>query len=468
MGSPQSSSSSIFYDFDDEIEDEIVSYMMQMETPPVPRPIIHRTQIERDRDAANRNLMNDYFSATPTYRSAKTFFNRFRMSKRMFLRILNDLEIEFPYFQQRCDARRKLGFTAIQKVTSALRVLAYGTTTDINDEYLKMAKKTTRDTLEHFAKGMRILYGPRYLRKSTWNDLQLLYDQHDKKYGLPGMIGSIDCKHWQWDNCPTAWKDQYTRGDQKGPTVILQAVASCDQWIWHAHFGVAGSNNNINVLQGSEIIEDYVSGKGAKASLYANGNYYPHGYLLGDGIYSEYSFIVKTYKDPIDEKRKRFKVVQEAARKGIECTFGTLVTKWHYVKNPCRLWTLDKMKDCMRSIIIMHNMVKEDRGMAICSHYNPQHQEVMPEASMEERVQNLADMRSRQQYNALMADLVEHMWSNRHEYTDVGVNNNDDDDDDDGDDGDDDDDDEYGHGSNNDDNGDDDEDEAYDDVQDDD
>jgi hypothetical protein len=32
---------------------------------------------------------------------------------------------------------------------------------------------------------------------------------------------------------------------------MLEAVASLDLWIWHAFFGVAGSNNDINVLDQS-------------------------------------------------------------------------------------------------------------------------------------------------------------------------------------------------------------------------
>ncbi|XP_035838888.1 uncharacterized protein LOC110906851 [Helianthus annuus] len=152
------------------------------------------------------------------------------MSKRLFLRIINDLEANYDYFKQKPDARGYLGFTGIQKCTSALRILAYGNTTDINDEYLKMAEKTTRDSLEHFCRGIIDVYGARYLRTPTWEDLQKIYEVHNAEHGLPGMIGSIDCMHWRWDNCPTAWRGQHTRGDQKGPTIILQAVASQDLW----------------------------------------------------------------------------------------------------------------------------------------------------------------------------------------------------------------------------------------------
>ncbi|GKD82016.1 tetratricopeptide repeat-like superfamily protein [Tanacetum coccineum] len=70
------------------------------------------------------------------------------------------------------------------------------------------------------------------------------------------MLGSIDCMHWEWKNCPVSWQGQYGRGDKKYPTIMLEDVASQDLWIWHAFYGMVGANNDINVLDNSPLFDD--------------------------------------------------------------------------------------------------------------------------------------------------------------------------------------------------------------------
>ncbi|GKD47639.1 ALP1-like protein [Tanacetum coccineum] len=43
---------------------------------------------------------------------------------------------------------------------------------------------------------------------------------------------------------------------KKYPTIMLEVVASQDLWIWHAFYGMAGANNDINVLDNSPLFEE--------------------------------------------------------------------------------------------------------------------------------------------------------------------------------------------------------------------
>ncbi|KAI5322607.1 hypothetical protein L3X38_031679 [Prunus dulcis] len=101
------------------------------------------------------------------------------------------------------------------------------------------------------------------------------------------MIGSIDCMHWQWKNCPTAWQGDY--GNRKGQkSIILEAVASFDTWVWHAFFGVAGSQNDLNVLGQSPVFNDVLRGEAPNITYEINNTIYQTGYYLADGIYPSY------------------------------------------------------------------------------------------------------------------------------------------------------------------------------------
>ncbi|XP_035829946.1 uncharacterized protein LOC118479503 [Helianthus annuus] len=121
---------------------------------------------------------------------------------------------------------------------------------------VRYVKHSSRPQAEKNKRGIIDVYGARCLRTPTWENLQKIYEVHNAEHGLPGMIGSIDCMHWRWDNCPTAWRGQHTRGDQKGPTIFLQAVASQDLWVWSAYFGVVRPCNDINVFEQSPLLEE--------------------------------------------------------------------------------------------------------------------------------------------------------------------------------------------------------------------
>jgi hypothetical protein len=42
--------------------------------------------------------------------------------------------------------------------------------------------------------------------------------------------------------------------------MILEAVAGYDLWIWHAFFGMSGTNNDLNVLHRSPVFDPLRNG----------------------------------------------------------------------------------------------------------------------------------------------------------------------------------------------------------------
>ncbi|GJT17811.1 ALP1-like protein isoform X1 [Tanacetum coccineum] len=146
------------------------------------------------------------------------------------------------------------------------------------------------------------------------------------------MLESIDCMHWEWKNCPVSWYGQYGKGDKKYPTIMLEAVASQDLWIWHAFFGVAGANNDINVLDNSPLFDDLINDTAPVLPYVVNGVGYEKGYYLADGIYPQWATFVKSFTVANDAKHAYFKKHQEGARKDVERAFGVLQERWGIIQ----------------------------------------------------------------------------------------------------------------------------------------
>ncbi|XP_071704411.1 uncharacterized protein [Rutidosis leptorrhynchoides] len=359
---------------------------------PIPRA--PRRFIHRDREGTAMRLWNDYFSENPTF-PEDYFRRRYRMSRPLFIRIcqgiMNYSQEPIPdyflYFHQKRDTTGLLGFNVFQKCTSTIRQLAYGTAPDAFDEHLHMGQQTSYDCLNNFCKSVIHLYGSEYMRKPTPQDVARLISAHAELHGFPGMLGSLDCMHWAWKNCPYKYKVHYTRGDHGYPTIMLEAVASYNLWIWHAYFGPAGSNNDINVLNQSDLFNELLQDTAPPCNFSVSGCNFNKGYYLTDGIYPDWATLVKSFKSPPDPKSAKFKKYQESAQKDIERAFSVLQGRWQIIKNPCRQFYVERIRRIMYACVILHNMITEDNGHAMCSleeNYKPARR---PHRSIQERVE---------------------------------------------------------------------------------
>ncbi|GKD83251.1 ALP1-like protein [Tanacetum coccineum] len=238
----------------------------------------------------------------------------------------------------------------------------------------------------HFCNGFIELYGKEYLRRPTQTDAEKLYAFHEKKHGFPGMIGIIDCTKWSWAQCPQAYRAQFSRG----------------------------SNNDVNVLRQSPVLNDLKVGKAPEVPFVANDVTYKWGYYLTGRIYPEWAVLMKSISQPgsNDVKRIRYKEAHEAARKDVERAFGVLKKKWAIVRTPALSRSLKRITHFMYTCIILHNMIRQNKKKAISGKYYPEekHREDDLVRSAQDRLRVIREIHDEETHLSLKADLVEHIW----------------------------------------------------------
>ncbi|XP_062115910.1 uncharacterized protein LOC133830029 [Humulus lupulus] len=294
-------------------------------------------------------------------------------------------------------------------------MLAYGVPADATDEYIKIGESTALESLKRFCHVVVEVFGTHYLRSPNDDDVARLLHIGESR-GFPGMLGSLDCMHWKWKNCPAAWGGQYA-GCSGSLTIIVEVVADYDLWIWHAYFGLPGSNNDINVLEASHLSVDLAVGISPPANYVIKGKEYNMGYYLADGIYLKWSTIVQTIREPLGPKKQLFSRKQEACGKDVERAFGVLQSRFSIVAGSSRLWNKRILHDIMTSCIIMHNMIIEDErdfNAPIEERLEVPNPEVEmvgnDDARFQEFLARHRKIKDKDTHIALRNALIEHLW----------------------------------------------------------
>eukprot|EP00918_Siedleckia_nematoides_P030803 GHVU01066721.1.p1 GENE.GHVU01066721.1~~GHVU01066721.1.p1 ORF type:complete len:484 (-),score=38.85 GHVU01066721.1:922-2373(-) len=315
--------------------------------------------LARDREGGELRLIKDYFCESPIY-PAMEFKRRFRMSRERFMTIYCEFQRRNLMGQGR-DNKGQLGASLLQKMTAALRVLAYGGPSDSVDEYLRLSDTLIDQCVHAFCVNLVEVYADTYMRLPTALEVAHWVQFNETHHGLPGMFGSIDCTHQHWDKCPVAHRGVY-QGKEHKPSLVIEAVATQDMWLWHNFTGTPGASNDINVFDRSPLLNYFTEGDGIFRHTVSIGEEtFPHVYLLTDGIYPPLSFFVKPLTEPSTPQEAIFTQRVESARKDVERAFGALKIRFAVLNNACKYHSANKMISIERACIVIHNMNVEDR-----------------------------------------------------------------------------------------------------------
>jgi hypothetical protein len=401
------------FDMEEEEDIAMILALHKNKRPKHGGSVFGRERLRRARVDGHNRLMLNYFAESPVY-PERYFRRRFRMGTELFKYIAESMKLHDSFFEQRRNAAGELGHSTFQKVTAALRMMAYGIPADLVDDNLAMGESQAIKCVKRFAVAMVEVFGPEYLRAPNAQDTARLLVINTAR-GFPGMLGSIDCMHWRWKNCPAAWHGQF-KGHKKSSTIILEAVADQETWIWHAFFGMPGSCNDINVLQRSPLFAKLAMGETPPVEFVANGRTYNKGYYLADGIYPKWATFVKPLAKPEGKKELDFHYAQAAARKDVERAFGILQAQFAIVRGPARFWDQEILWYIMMACVIMHNMIIENERDQDLDYrfYELMGEPVRPHRRRDRIarfVECYHEIRDEDTHEFLQKDIIEEWWS---------------------------------------------------------
>jgi hypothetical protein len=295
-------------------------------------------------------MMRDHLG--PDVLFGKEFPLLFRLSRpRVELIIQQILNSGNDFFRSfRTNRFGRKGASIEAKVLLPLKVLAYGVAPHTFCDYFQMSVTQCGLCCRQFNRLIPTLFSSTFNRIPTATDLRAINELHKRVHGVEGMLGSLDCMHTYWKNCPVAWQQSF-KGKQSGPTIVLEAAADYNLWFWHASYGYAGAMNDLNILIMSPLLDRLTNGTFKAVELEAGVIPFHIGdspsspspsspppfdrmFLLVDGIYPKYSRFVRGFKAPITDEEVRFTGWQESARKDIERAFGVLQCKWKVLSFP--------------------------------------------------------------------------------------------------------------------------------------
>ncbi len=247
----------------------------------------------------------------------------------------------------------------------ALKLVAYGCSPLAFVDFFQMSQSTARQCL---LKLCRIVSSENdlqsvYARQMTRSDARRLSALHEAVHGIVGMIGSLDCTHVGWKNCPVAWQGSNS-GKSGKPTIVLEALADHNLWFWHHSFGYPGSLNDINIWNRSCLLKAFLDGSFANNvdfEFRIRDRVFHRLWVLVDGIYPELSRFMKTIQEPVGRNASRYARWQESAQKDVERAFGVLQCKFYVLVRKIELWYVGNIANVVNCCIYLHNMMVANR-----------------------------------------------------------------------------------------------------------
>jgi hypothetical protein len=293
-----------------------------------------RRIIPWDRRRAVMCITEDYFDPQPKF-GLDDFKRMFRISRNIYDRLHSYLAGNVTFFRDGFDATGKAKISSHAKILIALKYLCYGCSVNAFRDYFQLGESTAMKSVKLLTKELvQSPFRNEFFGAMTPSDAKQVEALHRSVHGVPGMIGSLDCSHISWGNCPISHQGQF-KGKAGEPTIVVEAMVDYNLYAWHAIFGYAGTLNDLSIWDNSFLLSAMCDGSFHELDFQftIGGETFDELWILVDGIYPPISRFVKPLSVPINTVEALFSLWQESSRKDVERFFGVFKKKFIYSQN---------------------------------------------------------------------------------------------------------------------------------------
>jgi len=324
--------------------------------------VTRRRLIGWDRERAYKCILQDYLGVHPTF-GLDDFKRIFRVSRSSYDVLKSFLCEDDKFFVDGFDITGRRRVSVDAKILISLKYLAYGCSVNAFRDYFQIGESTALLAVKKFTRSIaKSTFQKKYFSFFTPLDAKEVEALHFMKHGIHGLLGSLDCSHFVWSNCPVVHHGQF-QGKEGKPTIVVEALADYNLYVWHAVFGYPGTLNDINIWDNSYLLQSLCNGSfgGLDFLFPIGGEMFHELWVLVDGIYPSLARFVKPISVPVGKCEELFAVWQESTRKTIERLFGVFKKKFYFFNRPIPFAFMEDIIYMFYCCIILHNMAVVER-----------------------------------------------------------------------------------------------------------
>ncbi|XP_050726615.1 putative nuclease HARBI1 isoform X1 [Eriocheir sinensis] len=276
-----------------------------------------------------------------TAMSDREFTEQFRLKKES----VNDIILKIGDCLPQSTDRRGCRVPPHLQVLLALAAMASGSHQEVIGDYFDVSQTTVSQCLARVASAIAGLIH-QYITFPTGNMLHKVIEDFRAIAGMPGVVGCIDCTHFQIIKPPR--NDSEIFKCKKGYfSLNIQAICGPDLLFYNIVSRWPGSVDDASIFENSRIHDDLQDG-------------ILPGHLLGDSGYSNRQYLLTPLLSPNGPHEERYNASHIQTRNTIDRAFGVLKRRFAYLGKSIRT-NLETTKAIIVASAILHNIAVKTR-----------------------------------------------------------------------------------------------------------